>query len=141
MIEQVLHFIHNYFEKAKYDGHYVISNGTITLPFVKYGQYFRIVGSDLNDGVYRYPAQLVDEEFDGEVWPLSVPKSLLSIIDDIEEWQSANDDVLNSPFQSESFGGYSYTKASGSGSAGKTATQCGWQDMFASRLNQWRKIG
>lgn len=141
MLEQILHYIHNYFEKERHYGHYVITDNSITLPYVKRGQYFRIVGSDLNDGIYEYPAQLTNEEFDGEIWVLSIPRSLLSIIKEIEDWQEEYGDTMASPYQSESFGGYSYTKASGSSSAGKMATPSGWQEAFASRLNQWRKIG
>lgn len=141
MLEQVLHYIHNYFEKEKHYGHYTVADGQLALPYLKDGQYFRIVGSDLNDGVYQYPAQLVDEEFDGEIWPMSVPRSLLSIVDEIEDWYTSYGDVTNSPYQSESFGGYSYTRASSGSSSGKIATPSGWQEVFASRLNQWRKIG
>lgn len=141
MLEQVLHFIHNYFEKEKYYGEYKIQNGTLSLPFCKYGQYFKIDGSDLNDGIYQYPAQLSDEEFTGIVTTLSVPKNLLSLVDEIEDWNEANGEAVDSPFQSESFGGYSYSKASTSGSDRKGGDLYGWQYKFASRLNQWRKIG
>ena len=40
-----------------------------------------------------------------------------------------------SPYQSESFGGYSYTKASAS-----NGDQVDWKTVFRSRLNRWRKI-
>ena len=141
MVGQVLHFIHNYFVKEKHYGDYVIENGNIVLPYCKMGQYFRIVGSDLNDGIYQYPTQLTDEVFTGEIWLLSIPKDLLSLIDEIEDWQEKNGEAVDSPYQSESFGGYSYSKAVSSGSSRKGGDLCGWQAKFASRLNQWRKIG
>lgn len=140
MLEQILHFIHNYFVKEKHVGHYVISDGTIVLPYLKEGQYFRIVGSDLNDGIYEYPADLNDETFDGEIWAMSVPRSLLELVSEIEDWQDNYGDSADTPYQSESFGGYSYSKGSASGSNGKGGELCGWQAKFASRLNQWRKI-
>ena len=40
-----------------------------------------------------------------------------------------------SPYTSESFGDYSYTKATGESGAPLT-----WRDVFASRLNAWRKL-
>lgn len=141
MLEQILHFIHNYFEKEKHCGHYVIENGSLVLCYLVAGQYFRIIGSALNDGVYQYPAQLVDEEFDGEIWALSVPRSLLSLAEEIADWQEKYGDSVDSPYQSESFGGYSYSKASAGGSNRKGGDLYGWQAKFASRLNQWRKIG
>ena len=141
LVEQVLHFIHNYFEKERRYGTYTIAEGTLVLPFVKTGQYFRIIGSDLNDGVYEYPAQLTNEVFTGSVAPLSIPRNLLSVIAEIDDWQVKNGEAVDSPYQSESFGGYSYTKASVSGSNRKGGDLYGWQEKFATRLNQWRKIG
>lgn len=141
MLEQILHFIHNYFEKDRYEGKYNIENGTLSLSFCKTGQYFKIDGSDLNDGIYQYPAQLTDEVFTGVITTLSIPKNLLSLAEEIEDWQTANGGAVDSPFQSESFGGYSYSKASTGGSDRKGGELYGWQAKFASRLNQWRKIG
>ena len=141
MIEKVLDFIHNYFIKEKHEGTFLVTEGTLTLDFMKDGQYFKIVGSDLNDGVYQYPVTgLSDEEFSGEIWSLSIPKSLLSIIAEIEDWQTAYGDATATPYQSESFGGYSYSKASSGSSDRKGGDLCGWQAEFASRLNHWRKI-
>jgi glycosyltransferase involved in cell wall biosynthesis len=53
---------------------------------------------------------------------------------DVDEYA----DKLNSPYSSESFGGYSYSKASGTDNHGNDVTS--WQSKFASRLNHWRKI-
>ena len=65
---------------------------------------------------------------------------LSSNLSTLNNWL-ANEDVqkaLASPYQSESFGGYSYTKASaGSSDSGEGIT---WQKKFKSQLNQWRKI-
>ena len=141
MLEQVMLYIHNFFEKEKHHGKFTISGGQLQCDFLLDGQYFRIVGSALNDGVYRYPSDpLADEEFDGEVWALSVPKSLLSLVAEIEDWNGKYASMMDSPLQSESFGGYSYSKASLSGSNAKYGEPYGWQAKFASRLNHWRKI-
>lgn len=143
MLEQICAFIHNYFERESYIGTYIISDGTLTnCPQLKDGQYFRIDGSALNDGVYQYPdADLTDETFEGTITAMAVPKMVLELADEIEAWVSKYGTVMDSPYQSESFGGYTYTKASGaSGSGGDGANGSDWRSVFKSRLNHWRKI-
>lgn len=139
--------LRNWFEKAKYFGTFRIVNGEIDLSelvadgSLQVGQYFRICDSVFNDGVYQYPASdLIDEVFEGAVWAMAVPPTVIAMQTEINNWL-ANEDVqkaLASPYQSESFGGYSYTKASaGSSDSGEGIT---WQKKFKSQLNQWRKI-
>ena len=53
-IEQICAETHNYFESNKIINDYAIENGVISLPFLSTGQFFRIVGSKFNDGVYIY---------------------------------------------------------------------------------------
>jgi len=104
------------------------------------GQYFRIVGSVFNDGVYQYPATgLTDETFDGAIWAMAIPSEVIALASDIEAWKEkyqSIDSPAMSPYNSESFGGYSYSKSSG-GSDDLSGT---WQGAFADRLNHWRKI-
>lgn len=140
MLEQILDYIHNYFEKEIIQGTFTVSSGSIDLSFLQEGQYFRIVGSVFNDGVHQYPAsELVDEVFEGQVWAMAVPPAVIALKTDIEAWVASNADSANSPFTSESFGGYSYSK--GSKSIGNGATvPIGWRDVFHDRLNRWRKI-
>jgi hypothetical protein len=152
MLTEVCDFVHNYFEYAVYDGTFTVEDGTINLDsLVANGQRFRIIGSALNDGIYTYHTDgtifnddgkegvmLASETFTGRVVAMAVPQAVLSIVADIVDWVDKNKTVLDSPYQSESFGGYSYTKASGSGSNAGGAL--GWQDMFRSRLNAYRKI-
>ena len=129
--------IKNWFETEKRFGEFIISDGTLAISSLQDGQDFRIIGSIFNDGVYQYPAtNLHDETFDGAVWEMAVPKDVLDLITQINEWETQNASVLNSPYQSESFGGYSYSKESG-GSSGGAIT---WQSHFANQLNKWRKI-
>ena len=137
MLGCVLAYLRNYFSVQKWFGTYVIENGAVELPEVKDGQYFRIVGSVFNDGVYQNPANnLKDETFTGAVWALAIPQALLDLATEIEAWQEKNGTAASGPYQSESFGGYSYSLKSGAdGSGGFT-----WQSAFASRLNRWRKI-
>ena len=101
-------------------------------------QYFRIVGSVFNDGVYQNTdlLELIDESFTGAIWLMAIPKDVVDLATEIDVWITKYNDTVNSPFQSESFGGYSYSKANGSsGSANPT-----WQSVFANQLNRWRKI-
>lgn len=153
MLSQVCHFIHNYFERESYAGEYTISGGTITLDFLVVGQRFRILGSMANDGIYTYHAVgvvwnddntkavvMVDETFSGTIVAMGVPREVIDLVGDINTWVTANADSLNSPYTSESFGGYSYQKASGSTGANGSVGVFGWQDMFKTRLNAYRKI-
>ena len=132
MLESVLMYLNNWFAVGRYDDTYTIEDGVITLPFLVDGQYFRIVGSLFNDGVYQYPAELTDETFDGSVWALSIPKALLSTVEEITAWTAKNGD--SGPYTSESFGGYSYSKATNS-----KGLAVGWRDMFSAQLAPWKK--
>ena len=151
MLTEVCNFIHNYFEIARQTGDFKIENGAINLDdLLYYGQRFRIVGSHLNDGIYTYreheiynddnteAVELTDEVFTGAVYAMSVPRDVWQLVFDIQAWINKNKNVLDSPYTSESFGGYSYTKASGSGA--NAGGVLGWQDVFRSRLNAYRKI-
>jgi len=142
VVGQICAFIHNYFVYSRFSGVFTIENGTIEITGLLPGQYFRICGSHLNDGVYQYPATgLDDETFDGVIWEMRVPKDVIELAAEIEAWNAKNAEVLNSPLQSESFGGYSYSKASGGGSGqGAGAGAYTWQNAFAHRLNQYRKL-
>lgn len=141
MLEQILRLIKDYFIREVWSGNFVISEGMVSdIDFLKEGQYFKIYGSDLNDGVYQYPAKnLHDEEFKGEIWALSIPKEVLDIAKDVDDWVAKYSDVMYSPYSSESFGGYSYSKAQGYTSTGGGMLST-WESVFASRLNQWRKV-
>lgn len=153
MISELCAELRNYFlrdyinpEHYIHYGSFVIANGEMqNLPFLKVGQFYRIVGSTFNDGVHKYGATprgvedsetLTDEEFEGAIWEMFVPKEVVDLSAEIQDWVSNNADTINSPYQSESFGGYSYTKAIAS--TGKLSTD--WQSHFAGKLNRWRRL-
>ena len=139
MLTELCGVLRNWFETDRISGTYTVENGSITLPFLQNGQFFRVVGSVFNDGVHQYPDYaMTDETFDGSIWPMSVPPALLCLGEEIKAWQEKNGDIAASPYTSESFGGYSYSKST-SGSA-NGAGMVTWQSVFKSRLNQWRKI-
>lgn len=145
----------NYFLKDKvnpenciFDGEYTISSGIITpSDFLKEGQYFRICGSDLNDGVYQNNASgrsvLVDEEFHGSIWAMSVPREFAELCERISTWASLNNSPTSanmSTFSSESFGNYSYNKGSGGGSkSGVAGAALTWQTAFYDELTPYRR--
>lgn len=148
MLSELCRELKNWFEHDKYIGTFEIVDGVITKKGggtidIKENQYIRIIGSIFNDGVYKYPASnLIDESFEGAIWALAIPKEVIDLSDDIDEWQQKYggiDSEAMSPFTSESFGGYSYSK-SGGGSSDGTSKAGTWQGVFASRLNKWRKI-
>lgn len=129
---------------------YTISGHTIApLDFILPGQYFRITNSRLNDGVYQNTeegmAELKDETFKGNIWAMSVPPAFLKLCEEITAWQNKYGTAASnnmSPYQSESIAGvYSYSKASGGGSAGSgESTTNTWQGLYKSRLNKWRRL-
>lgn len=143
MLTELCGEIRNYFLRGQNDvhgGNYAILGGTISLPFLQVGQYFRIVGSVFNDGVYQYPAKdLHDEEFSGAVWAMYVPPEVIDLSRQIDEWREKNATALDSPYQSESFGGYSYTLKSG-GNSGSGSGAITWQKQFASKLSRYRRL-
>lgn len=118
-------------------GDYTISGGTLSLPFLQTGQYFRITGSVFNDGVHQYgDAGLVDETFSGAVWAMRVPPSVIELATEIDAWIEKNGETIASPYQSETWGGYSYSLKSGSGESGAFD----WRTAFAGSMNRWRKL-
>lgn len=151
MLREVLDYIHNWFIKEPYIGHFVIENGALSPLDLLEGQRFRVVGSVLNDGLYTYhsagikdgddkqAAGLKDEEFDGTVCALAVPVDVILLANEISAWMTKYGDTVNGPYVSESFGGYSYTKATNSKVLGGNP-MIGWREVFDTRLNQWRKL-
>ena len=139
MLEQVLMNIRNWFpvKGGISSGTFTIKDGGITLPFLADGQYFRICGSVFNDGLHQYNVlDLIDETFNGTIWALAIPKAVIELADEIQKWQEKNGEASVSPYQSESFGGYSYSKATDAETGGAVT----WQSAFKQQLSAWRKI-
>ena len=139
MLEQVLMNIRRWFpvEGGIHSGTFTIKDGGITLPFLADGQYFRICGSVFNDGLHQYNVlDLVDETFTGTIWALAIPKAVIELADEIQKWQEKNGEASVSPYQSESLGGYSYSKATDAETGGAVT----WQSAFKQQLSAWRKI-
>lgn len=132
--------LNNFFEYAKYIGDIAIVDGNVQTELLEDGQYFRIVGSVFNDGVYQYPQhQLRDEVYHGGLWAMAVPSAVIALSAEIDQWKKEYLTIggqAMSPYVSESFGGYSYTK----GSQGGADSSSSWQTIFADRLKGWRKL-
>lgn len=150
LFEEICQHLRNWFcdynSGDVYAGSFTITSGTISgqgktkTPPIESGMYYRIIGSYKTNGVYKAGTDTpADDTFNGQVWLLHPPAAFLALYADIKAWQEKNggaESANMSPFTSESFGGYSYSK-SGSGNGGAAAT---WQGQFNSRLNTWRKI-
>lgn len=141
MLEELMRECRNWFvaPNGVHLGTFTIKDGSVSLPFLVSGQYFRIVGSVFNDGVHQYgAAELADETFNGAVWALLVPPAFLALAEEIQSWRDQYENAANSPFQSESFSGYSYTLKNASTAQG--GSDKGWRGAFSSRLANWRKL-
>ena len=144
MLEEVLRNLNNWFEvpEKRLTGFFQVEGGALALPdgWLLDGQYFLVSGSVMNDGLHQWPAELKDEFFQGEVIALAVPQAVIDLAERITAWQEKYGKAAESPYQSESFGGYTYTKASGNGSQGGSQGRLTWCDAFRSELNRWRKL-
>ena len=147
MLSEVCAEIRNYFtyETDKKRGIFKIENGQI-IPNVEFKtDYYAVFGSRKNNGVHKVTDTLADEgEFRGSVWIMSIPADFLALVAEIEDWQKKYggvDSEAQSPFNSESFGGYSYSKSAGATlrSDGTMTTATGWQSTYAARLNKYRR--
>ena len=143
MLSSLCKELNNWFDESRYFGTFTIDGGSIDLDFLKEGQYFRIVGSTFNDGVYQYPAEeLKDETFEGAIWAMAIPQEVIALAAKIEEWNARYGGVDSenmSPYNSESFGGYSYSKSGGGSGDGESGSGT-WQGAFASELKKFKKV-
>lgn len=147
MLDDVLSYLNNYFAVSRIFGDFRIYDGKITYKdgdtiAIKDGQYIRVMDSTFNDGIYKCyedaPIDFVqDEEFTGAIWLLAIPKKLLDIVEDISAWEEKNggaDSAALSPFSSESFEGYSYSKNTSDSGA------ITWHSVFKNKLARYRKV-
>lgn len=123
--------------------HFIISENSITpLDFIKPNQYFRIVGSDMNDGVWQNNAgslkDLIDEEFNGAIWVMAIPRDFIALCEEIRKFNAKIDEMalIEKGYASESWGGYSYSLSSSA-----PAAMIEWQKRINKNLNMYRKIG
>lgn len=152
ILEQVLYHLHNWFGRASISATgCTIADGALPASIASSmveGAWYRIEGSLLNDGLHKHPADdLQDETFDGTITVCAIPRALLNVVEEITDYIDATNEsdaaVRGAIFQSESFGGYTYSlkgdSRSGSASGGGSGLT-GWQAAFRTDLNPWRKI-
>ena len=129
-LNEVCALIHNWFDSGdSFSGEFDIQNEDIVdLPEgLRAGAYVRIEGSSMNDGAYCVGGGgLADESFKGRL-------TVMNLVSEIADWKKANAKALTGVFQSESFGGYSYTLDA----SGSRTTVAG---AFGTRLGRYRKI-
>lgn len=138
MLSELCAEVRNYFctEEDIHYGTFEIVGGSISpLDFLQEGQYFRIVGSIYNDGVYQYPTnELTEETFVGSVWAMRVPPAFIALSEDIKTYNDS-EEAKPSAYTSESFSDYSYTKATDT-----NGVVASWENVFAKRLNKYRRL-
>ena len=146
MLTEICTELRNFFCSSSdiHIGNYTISEGRLSPPVrMENGQYFRIVGSVFNDGVHRSDETLTDEgPFEGAVWLMRIPQDFLQLVSEMEAWQDKYGTIESpnmSPYSSESFGGYNYSKAQGfAGSGGGMLNTV--VTVYGDRLRKYRKI-
>lgn len=136
----------NWFDKKRHFGIFDLDS---ELDFACEGQFYRLIGDvtadgqclyvdyvcTYTDGNFKvYGAETAHGILNGAIWEMSVPTDFLELYEKMTAWEEKNADILNSPFQSESFGGYSYSRASG-----KNGSLTVW-DNFADEIARYQKL-
>lgn len=144
MLTEICQYLHNYFDYERHNGDITVNGGVITCNgdaiALEEGQYFALFRGRIPLGVFNAEDGL-DKTFNGSVWLMDVPKAILDADTWAKSWMekngSANSDA-NSAFQSESFGGYSYSK--GNNTTGKAGASIFDTAQFAQMLAPYRKL-
>lgn len=138
----VMNHVKNYFVNPRQteEGKFTISGGIITLRG-KYliGQHLAVSGSILSSGVYLVNDDLItldgarDETFTGMVAGLAVPPNFLRLVKEIEDFSNSREGQASNVV-SASFGIQSFSFATDA-----DGNRAGWEQVFAKRLNQFRR--
>lgn len=143
-VELLMRECNNYFFKWKEVGTFTIADNKISGFKGNYlvGQYIRLKGSILNDGVYKIESisnnqitvtGLNNEVFEGVIFGLSVPKDFVELSSKIDDHIKTVPKNANKV--SESFNNYSISYATGS--SGKVLE---WQTIFSDSLKDYRNV-
>ena len=141
-MDKILAYLKNYFYRFGENGTYTIEDNSITVrgKYVE-GQYIRLTGSVLNDGVYKVINiednvitldGAVNEVFEGVIYSLVIPKEIIELEKKIKKYEEDNP---QGGYISESFGNYSYNK--GTNANGELNT---WKDVFKVELRPYKKV-
>lgn len=139
---QVMRNVNNYFVTGYRATNWSITGGSVSPgETLQPGMWIAISGSLFHDGVWQLDgwlglsgldAQTPDEKFYGRIYFLKPPQAFLDLCGRIAEF------AQNSPadgLQSESFGEYSMSRASG-----KSGGVLTWQEAFSDDLRPYRKM-
>lgn len=131
----------NHFLRDKYEGTFTIVTGTAPISSLVDGQYFVIVGSSVNDGVFQNTAAslaaLKPETFTGRIWSMGVPVDFAELCEDVTAYEAkvAELSLLDKGYASESFGGYTYSLQSSA-----PAYMQDWLKRINTGMAMYRKI-
>lgn len=148
ILEEVLWHLHNWFPRESFEvADCQIVDGQLPARVCAQmgaANWYRITGSYRNDGLHEVSDYLTDETFDGWITTCAIPRPVVELAAEISDWLDATEEArqkaLETPYQSESFGGYSYTMRGDLTAQDGPGGLTGWQAAFATRLNPWRKI-
>lgn len=141
-MNKILSYLKNYFYRFGEKGTYAITDNQIEVRgnYVA-GQYIRLTGSLLNDRVVKVEnvedntitlTEAINEVFDGAIYSLAIPRELIELAEEIKAYEK---DTPKGGYVSESFGNYSYSKATG-----QNGGVANWKDVFKDELKPYRKI-
>ncbi len=129
MLEQILKNINNYFKKSSGVITEIQADGFISYDEFFLGQYVKIEGSILNDGVYRIKEKQGDKYITYEdlqvennisyVYGLAIPREILRLSEQVENHVKG--------IKSETLGDYSVTYDD-------------WKVAYKEELSRWRKV-
>ena len=149
MLAQVMNACNNHFWKTRERSDLAFVADGITGTFENtyfVGQYVHVVGSYMNDGVYKVTgvatskltldATLTAENSSDFVtlYGCGVPSDFLSVVSDIDTWVTGNSGKEG--VSSESIGSYSVSY--GTGSDGQTTNN--WKSAFDGRLKPYKQV-
>lgn len=137
MLFEAMSYCKNWFVTEIHKGNISIQDNTINLNGKEftpnaYTDFLRLIGGHTNEQMFDSSKVLENDEFEGEIWELAPPQEFIKLCDKIREW---NDENKPNDKTSESFGGYSYSKATNNNGVPLT-----WQDVFAKELRAYKKI-
>lgn len=141
MLTEICAYLKNYFDYERHIGEIKIADGVITCngERIETGQHFALFRDRFALGVFADGDALEDKTFDGAIWLMDVPEAVKTADKWAADWTAANGSAeANGPYQSESFGGYSYSK--GTGANGGVGSSVFDQAQFKAMLAPYKKI-
>lgn len=145
MLTEICAYLHNFFDYERHYGDISIIGGLLFCDgkeiALDEGQYFALFRKRNLLGVFKQGDTIPDKTFDGSIWLMDVPKAITDANTWAETWKANNmaaGSDANSVYQSESFGGYSYSK--GNNSKGKVGASIFDNAQFVAMLAPYRKL-